>query len=135
MAGSVVSIVARCRVRLVGKKNTDFATLNMGTQADIKIMKQLTCQIEAMWDAEAKVWVATSEDVPGLVTEAEGLAVLTGKLREIVPELLRLNEVLVAQEAYSMTLDSGLDSLILTHSLLIFHYRDSRQFLSTTSAC
>ena len=27
--------------------------------------------VRAEWDEEAKVWVATSDDVPGLVTEAE----------------------------------------------------------------
>ena len=28
-------------------------------------------QIKAFWDSEAKVWVAQSSDVPGLVTEAD----------------------------------------------------------------
>jgi hypothetical protein len=27
--------------------------------------------VTAEWDEEAKVWVATSDDVPGLATEAE----------------------------------------------------------------
>ena len=27
--------------------------------------------VYAMWDAEAGVWVATSEDLPGLATEAD----------------------------------------------------------------
>ena len=27
--------------------------------------------VVAEWDGEAKVWVATSDDIPGLVTEAE----------------------------------------------------------------
>ena len=31
-------------------------------------MKALT--VKAIWDQEVSVWVATSEDVPGLVTEA-----------------------------------------------------------------
>ena len=30
--------------------------------------KQIT--VNAEWDPEAKVWVATSDDVPGLITEA-----------------------------------------------------------------
>jgi predicted RNase H-like HicB family nuclease len=29
--------------------------------------------VTAEWDSEAAVWVAESEDVPGLVTEAENL--------------------------------------------------------------
>ena len=36
---------------------------------------------------EAKVWVAESEDVPGLVTEAKDLDDLVSKLRVMVPEL------------------------------------------------
>lgn len=48
--------------------------------------------INALWDPTAGVWVATSDDVPGLATEAETLEALLGKLRTIVPELLELNE-------------------------------------------
>jgi predicted RNase H-like HicB family nuclease len=29
--------------------------------------------VAAFWDREAKVWVATSDDVPGLATEAESV--------------------------------------------------------------
>lgn len=49
--------------------------------------------VEAEWDAEAGVWVATSEDVPGLATEAETLEKLMAKLRVLVPELLEENGV------------------------------------------
>ena len=47
--------------------------------------------IHAEWGAEAAVWVATSNDVPGLATEAETLEALAAKLRVMVPELLALN--------------------------------------------
>lgn len=50
-----------------------------------------TYNILAMWDDEVSVWVATSEDIPGLVTEAPTLDQLSQKLREMVPELLELN--------------------------------------------
>ena len=50
--------------------------------------------ILADWDPEAGVWVATSEDVPGLATEAPSLESLTEKLRIMVPELLEANEIL-----------------------------------------
>lgn len=49
--------------------------------------------VHAEWDEEARVWVATSEDVPGLVTEAETVEALSAKLRIIVPELLEANGV------------------------------------------
>ena len=48
--------------------------------------------VRAEWDDEAGVWVASSDDVPGLVTEAETLENLNEKLRTLVPELLEANE-------------------------------------------
>jgi len=48
-------------------------------------------QIQADWDDDAKVWVAISDDVPGLATEAETLEQLIEKLKSMVPELLALN--------------------------------------------
>lgn len=47
--------------------------------------------IRAEWDDEANVWVATSDDVPGLVTEAETMEALSAKLDVMVPELLDAN--------------------------------------------
>jgi predicted RNase H-like HicB family nuclease len=47
--------------------------------------------IRAEWDDGASVWVATSDDVPGLVTEADTLEALSAKLDAMVPELLDAN--------------------------------------------
>jgi predicted RNase H-like HicB family nuclease len=47
--------------------------------------------IRAEWDEEASVWVATSDDVPGLATEADTLEALSTKLESLVPELLEAN--------------------------------------------
>jgi hypothetical protein len=47
--------------------------------------------INADWDEEAGVWVATSDDIIGLVTEAETLEELRDKLADLVPELIREN--------------------------------------------
>ncbi|QXP85674.1 DUF1902 domain-containing protein [Methylococcus sp. ANG] len=47
--------------------------------------------IRAEWDDEAEVWVATSDDVAGLATEAETLEALSSKLESLVPELLDAN--------------------------------------------
>jgi hypothetical protein len=54
-------------------------------------------QINAFWDADSAVWVATSDDVPGLATEADSFEGLQQKLRHMVPELLVLNQV-IAQD-------------------------------------
>jgi len=47
--------------------------------------------VYAMWDAKAGVWVATSEDVPGLATEADTVEKLIAKLKIMIPELLEAN--------------------------------------------
>ena len=54
--------------------------------------KQIT--VNAEWDPEAKVWVATSDDVPGLDTEVETVEALAEKLSVMVPELLEANGTL-----------------------------------------
>jgi predicted RNase H-like HicB family nuclease len=51
-------------------------------------------KVTAFWDQEASVWVGESEDVPGLVTEADMVEQLVAKLRTMVPELLEANAVL-----------------------------------------
>jgi predicted RNase H-like HicB family nuclease len=55
--------------------------------------------VKVEWDDEAGMWVATSEDVPGLVTEAPTFEALLDKLRVMVPEMLELNGVLSADDA------------------------------------
>ncbi len=47
--------------------------------------------VHATWDEEARVWVASSDDVPGLATEAETAEDLVQKLKTLIPELLELN--------------------------------------------
>ncbi len=57
-------------------------------------MKQITFKVQAFWDKDAEGWVATSEDVPGLATEASSMEILTQKLRVMIPELIVLNGII-----------------------------------------
>lgn len=50
-------------------------------------------KVHAFWDEEAKVWVAESDDVPGLATEADTMDNLVKKLQCVIPELLAENQV------------------------------------------
>ena len=52
--------------------------------------------VKAEWDAEAAVWVASSEDVPGLATGADSFEALIEKLKTVVPELLEENGLIAA---------------------------------------
>jgi predicted RNase H-like HicB family nuclease len=47
--------------------------------------------IRAEWDEDVNVWVATSDDVPGLATEGDTLEILIKKLKALIPELLFAN--------------------------------------------
>jgi predicted RNase H-like HicB family nuclease len=55
-------------------------------------MYQYTVHCE--WDPDARVWVATSDDVPGLATGAARLDELIEKLKVVIPELLEANGLL-----------------------------------------
>jgi len=59
-------------------------------------MESNTYHVQADWDSEANVWVATSDDVPGLATEAATIEELTARLRTMIPELLEANGLLPA---------------------------------------
>jgi len=50
----------------------------------------------AHWDGDAKVWWAQSDDVKGLVAEADTIEALVDDLTHLVPELLELNHQIVA---------------------------------------
>lgn len=43
--------------------------------------------IEVTWDEQARVWVATSDDVPGLVAEAQTYMELSSILDWLIPDL------------------------------------------------
>lgn len=51
----------------------------------------MSYQIQMLWDDEADVWVATSDDVPGLVMESGSLDALMERIKTAVPELIALN--------------------------------------------
>jgi Domain of unknown function (DUF1902) len=46
--------------------------------------------IKARWDNDAGVWIATSEDVHGLVVEADSWPDMIREVRLILPDLLEL---------------------------------------------
>ncbi|MFZ2587003.1 MAG: DUF1902 domain-containing protein [Alphaproteobacteria bacterium] len=52
-------------------------------------------RIKMMWDAEAKVFCASSEDVPGLVAEAASMDEMLAQLDILVPDLLEDNKHLL----------------------------------------
>ncbi len=49
--------------------------------------------VKAEWDFKAAVWVATSEDVPGLVAESPSMEKLRPKVMVMIEELIALNNL------------------------------------------
>ena len=60
--------------------------VGINDQSETKMNKPYC--VHASWDDETRVWVASSEDVPGLATEAETTEALVLKLKTLIPELL-----------------------------------------------
>jgi len=56
-------------------------------------MKPALIIVRALWDDEAKVWVASSTDVAGLAAEARTLEQLGRKVLVMLEELVELNGV------------------------------------------
>lgn len=69
--------------------------------------------VTALWDNEASVWVAESDDVPGLIAEAETIEALLSKLDILIPELLELNQG-IKLESIPINLKAE-RSLVLSH--------------------
>ncbi len=78
--------------------------------------KQIT--VNAEWDPEAKVWVATSDDVPGLITEAETVEALAEKLSVMIPELLEANGILVGSAVREVPIN------LIAHRAQLISLRD-----------
>ena len=78
----------------------------------------LKLTVRAFWDQEAGVWVAESEDVPGLATEAPTMEELIRKLKVMIPELLDLNmkETVSENEVPIEILSQRVEMLRLTRS-------------------
>jgi predicted RNase H-like HicB family nuclease len=84
----------------------------------VGVEKSATCgayEIRAQGDREAGVWVAESQDVPGLVSEADSPNALVEKLRTLIPELLELNGVLSDRAASFHVLYQHEDTGILAY--------------------
>jgi hypothetical protein len=66
--------------------------------------------VNLAWDSEAAVWIASSDDMPGLVLESGSLDALIERIRFAAPELLALNGT--AQGAFSMCFRSERHELV-----------------------
>ena len=75
-------------------------------------------EVRADWDSEAQVWVASSNDVPGLITEAPTVEALRQKLSIMIPELLEANGVINEDHLTEVPLS------LVAHSQQVISLRD-----------
>jgi hypothetical protein len=47
--------------------------------------------VNLIWDEDANVWIATSNDIPGLVLESGSIDALIERVRFAAPELIAMN--------------------------------------------
>ena len=66
-----------------------------------------TILVRADWDAEAGVWVATSADVEGFVTEAETVEALNRKVMDVLADLIDLNGIGTEQDEIPVHIVAG----------------------------
>lgn len=53
----------------------------------------MRCKVKILWDNEASVWVATSDDLPGLVLESGSCDALIERVKYAVPDLMDTNGI------------------------------------------
>jgi hypothetical protein len=61
-----------------------------GRVSDLQRMSR-SINIDARWDDDAGVWIATSDDVAGLVVEADTWPSLIDEVKLVLPDLLELS--------------------------------------------
>ncbi len=54
-------------------------------------MKEYT--VDLHWDEESSTWVATSDDIPGLVLGSGSVDLLMERVRHAAPEIMDLNHI------------------------------------------
>jgi len=62
--------------------------------------------INASWDAEAGVWLAATDAVPGLTVEAETWPQLIEEIGYILPDLIELNQLNLDAKAFTVRAES-----------------------------
>lgn len=72
----------------------------------------MTFDIHAEWDAEAGVWIATSEEVLGLCVQAETFDELVEVVAALVPELYHLSfNFIILKSLFNIGQESSHESI------------------------
>jgi hypothetical protein len=56
----------------------------------VVLVESRSIAVDVRWDSEAGVWIATGQDIHGLVVEADTWPALIEEIQLVAPELLEL---------------------------------------------
>ena len=69
--------------------------------------------INARWDAAARVWVATSDRVPGIAVEADTCEEIIDVVKDALPDLFRDNGLEYGGSTVSVVFDTRVETIQL----------------------
>ena len=97
----------------------DVATMSKTVQTG-KSPKTRSYMVKVEWLEDGQCFMATSDDIDGLVLQADNIAEMEEDLRDIIPVLLESNHG-VSIDAESMTLEPGRDKKARVTTYMISH--------------
>ena len=97
----------------------DAATMGKTVQTG-KSPKTRSYKVKVEWLDDGQCFMATSDDIDGLVLQADNLAEMEEEMRDIIPVLLESNHG-VSIDAESMTLEPGQAASARVTTYMISH--------------
>lgn len=67
--------------------------------------------VDAQWDPEARVWVATSDNVPGVAMEAATCEEIIEVVKDALPDLFRENGLDYSEASISVVFDKRVETI------------------------
>ena len=67
--------------------------------------------VNAQWDSAARVWVATSDSVPGVAIEAATCEKVLEVVKDALPDLFRENGLDYSKASVSVVFDSRVETI------------------------
>ena len=77
----------------------------------MKVISVNAYAVEAQWDPVARVWVATSDGVPGVAIEAATCEEVIEVVKDALPDLFRENGLDYSKASVSVVFDTRVETI------------------------
>ena len=67
--------------------------------------------IDVQWDVAARMWLATSDTVPGVAVEAATCEEVLGVIEDVLPDLFRANGLKNGEGTVSVVFDTRVETI------------------------